>query len=218
MTARATTSLLINPPKNSHIALFYDDRIDLERTVADYINIGLARRQLCVYATIRHRDEQHLERIYRLITDYAENIEKGNLLVVDLASYYLSALLGEMKPFDEAKKLFAKKASERADNHVRFVGDATGFLFKNRHFDECAMVEQWWQEKPFEGSYLCPYLRTPFETSPHDLHANRAVLATHDIVINISGTPIKEQYSHTNIDLENENATAKLDMSKWGVQ
>ena len=109
MTARATTSLLINPPKNSHIALFYDDRIDLERTVADYINIGLARRQLCVYATIRHRDEQHLERIYRLITDYAENIEKGNLLVVDLASYYLSALLGEMKPFDEQKSSLRKR-------------------------------------------------------------------------------------------------------------
>ena len=218
MASTATPSLLINPPKNSHIALFYDNRNDLDRTLADYINIGLDRGQLCVYATVRHRDEHHIERISRLITDYAKNVEKGNLLIVDLASYYLSALLGDMKPFEDAKKRFASKASERADNHVRFVGDGTGFLFKNRHFDECAMVEQWWQEKPFEGSYVCPYLRTPFETFPHDLHAKRAVMATHDIIINISGTPIKEEYARTNIDLENENDTPKANMSKGGVQ
>jgi len=218
MKAVATPSLLINPPPRSHIALFYDNRENLYRTVADYINTRLYKGQFCVYATVNYRDEHHIEKFSSLITDFEENVEVGNLLVVDLASYYISAMIGDMKPFEEAKKLFEEKGRQRADKHVRFVGDGTGLLFKNRHFDECAMVEQWWnnggtmveqwwQDKPFEGSYVCPFSRMLLENFPHDLHAKRAVMATHDIIINISSMPLREESERHNLELTQKETT-----------
>ena len=202
---------MISPPTNNHIVLLYSDRNDLPTVVADYINAGLDRGQFCVYATVHFRDEDHIEKVSSLIKNYRENVEKGNLLVVDLAPYYISAMMGDMKPFDGAKKLFAEKVKERADKHVRFVGDGTGFLFKNRHFDECAMVEQWWQEKPFEGSYVCPYPKSSLETDPNEYHARHAVMVTHDVVIDISGTPLKDElYKHQETGvLENEGEAAR---------
>lgn len=211
MTATATASLLINPPANKHIMLLYDDAGGLDAAVADYINVGLERGQLCVYATVHYRDEGYLEKFSSLITNYKENVDSGNLMVIDLASFYISALTGDMKPFEDAKKLFAEKARERNDKHVRFVGDGTGFLFKNRHFDECAMIEQWWQERPFEGSYVCPFEKSLLHAFPHD--AKDVVMETHDVVVDVSG-PAKAQ---RNV-LENAGGTGKANIQKGGVE
>ena len=168
------------------MAITYETNIEIVRAVADYLNEGLRRGQLCVYATVRYRDDGHIEEFGSHITNFKENVENGNLLVVDLAPLYISALLGDLMPFEDARKLFVERAKDRADKHVRFVGDGTGFLFKNRHFDECAMVEEWWQEKPFEGSYLCPYEKKVFDSFHHEMHSKRAVFHAHDIIIDAS--------------------------------
>lgn len=127
-----TSSILINPPAKKHIVLLFDDINNLDALVADYINEGLKRGQFCVYASVYLRDgRHHMEKLSILIDDYKENVRKENLLVVDLAPLYISALIGDVGPFEEAKKLFVEKAKGRADKHVRFVGDATGFLFRN---------------------------------------------------------------------------------------
>ena len=131
-------------------------------------------------------DQGHLERFSKLITNYKENVNDGSLLIVELASFYISALLGDMQPFEEAKKMFVEKAKGRKNKHVRFYGDGTGFLFKNNHFDECTIVEEWWQQNPFDGSYLCSFPKQQFFSAlPHQLYAKRSVVDTHDIVIDI---------------------------------
>lgn len=174
---------MIDPPNQKHVAMLYESREKLAAAIADYLNEGLSRGQLCVYATVYYRDEGHLEEFSTLIQSYDEHIKKGNLLVVDLAPFYISALIGDMKPFEEAKKLFAARAKERDDKHVRFIGDGTGFMFKNKHFDECALLEEWWQNKPFEGSYVCPFDKQSFNAFPHKMHSKRAIVATHDVVL-----------------------------------
>lgn len=178
--------LLLNPPIHEHIALVYENKKDLDSAVSKYINEGLRRQQFCVYATVHFRDKGYLDNFSLSIDNYKENVEQGNLLIVDLASFYISALLGDMTPFEDAKKLFAERVKDRKDKHVRFVGDGTGFLFKNKHFDECAMVEQWWQERPFEGSYVCPFPKQFFDAFPHSMHSERAVVVWHDIIVNAS--------------------------------
>lgn len=177
---------LIGPQDKAHIALLYDNEDALYSAIADYLNEGLAKGELCVYASVRIRDEGHTEKIASLIKDYDTHVEKGNLLVVDLALHYISALIGDMQPFEEAKKLFAEKSKDRANKHVRFVGDGTGFLFKNKHFDVCEMLEEWWQNKPFEGSYVCPFSKEFLSSYPHNLHAKRAVLVRHDVTVDVS--------------------------------
>jgi hypothetical protein len=185
-------SLLQSPPANGHIALLYDNKEDLDLAISRYLNEGLRRQQFCVYATVHFRDKGHIEKFSTLIDNYKENVEKGNLLVVDLATFYISALLGDMKPFEEAKKLFAENVKDREDKHVRFVGDGTGFLFRNKHFDECAMVEQWWQEKPFAGSYVCPYPKQFLDTYPHHIHSNSVIVATHGVLVDASDKKVQE--------------------------
>lgn len=179
--------LLANPKNHQHIALVYDGVDELNARIAEYLNEGLRRGQLCVYATIHFRDQGHIDKFAALIADYKENSDKGNLLVVDLAPFYISALLGDMKPFEDAKKIFAEKAKDKEDKHVRFAGDATGFLFKNKHFDECAMIEQWWQRKPFEGSHVCPFPKSFLNSFPHEIYSKRSVFGAHDTLMDICG-------------------------------
>jgi hypothetical protein len=177
----------LDPPANEHVALLYENKEDLDFAVSRYLNEGLRRQQFCVYATVHFRDKGYVDSFSLSIENYKENVEKGNLLIVDLASFYISALLHDMKPFEETKKLFADRVKGRRDKHIRFVGDGTGFLFRNKHFDECAMVEQWWEEKPFEGSYVCPFPKQFFDAFPHDMHSKRVVVATHDSIVDASG-------------------------------
>ena len=164
----------------------YENREELNHAIATYINEGLRRGQLCVYATVCYRDEEHIKNFSTLIDSYKENVDKGNLLIVDLAPFYIASLVGDVKPFEDATKLYAENVKERADKHIRFVGDGTGFLFKNRHFDECAMLEEWWQDKPFEGSYVCLFSKQSLNSYPYDMYSNHAIVGTHDIVIDAS--------------------------------
>jgi hypothetical protein len=180
------SGLLLNPSPEKHIALLYRDNEELNPAIATYINEGLKRGQFCVYATVHYRDEGYLEAFANLVPNYKENIANENLMVIDLAPLYISALLGNMKPFDEARKMFLEKAKGRQDEHIRFVGDGTGFLFKHKHYDECVMVEEWWQEKPFAGSYVCPFEKQIFDSFPHKFHSDSTVVNFHDIVVNAS--------------------------------
>ena len=182
---RASSSLLLSPAPKAHIALIYENKKQRDLIIANYINEGLRLGQICVYATVFYRDEGHLERFSKLITNCKENLNNGNLLIVDLASFYISALLGDMQPFEEAKKMFVEKAKGRKNKHVRFYGDCTGFLFKNNHFDECTIVEEWWQQqKLFDGTCLCSFPKQFFSNAlPHELYAKRTIVDTHDIVV-----------------------------------
>ena len=182
----SNSNLLLDPSARQHVALLYENTQELNEAIAVYINEGLRRGQLCVYATVHYRDEGHIEHFLTLIEDGKENVEKGNLLIIDLALLYIASIVGDLTPFDDAKRLFVENVRNRADRHIRFVGDGTGFLFKNKHFDECAMVEEWWQNKPFEGSYFCPFQKQYFNAYPDSLPLKRAVISTHDVVVNAS--------------------------------
>jgi hypothetical protein len=146
----------------------------------------LKRGQFCVFATVHYRDEGFIDNFAKSIVNFRENVDQGNLLIVDLAPLYIAALVDDMKPFEDAKKLFADRAKGRTNDHIRFVGDGTGFLFKNMHIDECAAVEQWWHQKPFNGSYVCPFSKDSINSHPHSIHAKRVIFANHDVAVDAS--------------------------------
>ena len=165
-----------------HIALIYQSKDELDRALADYLNKGLERGHYCIFATIHFRDRGYVQALSTRINNYQENIDSGNLLVIDLAPYYLAALTHDLRPFHETKEFF-EKTKGHSNRNVQFVSDATGFLFRNRHFDECAMIEGLWQQKPFEGSYVCPYQEQFLDTSPEEMK-RQAIWSTHDLVVN----------------------------------
>src|SRR5687768_1041118 len=87
--------------EHSHIALVYDTETDRHRAVANFLNEGLKKGQLCYYCSVYTRDEGHLEKLAPLIVDYEQNIRSGNLKIIDFASFYISAMCGDLSPFEQ---------------------------------------------------------------------------------------------------------------------
>ena len=174
---------LDSPEDCEHIVLLYGNEDNRNHAVARFLNEGLKRNQLCVYGSIRYQDKDHLKRVSSLINDCEENQKKENLLFVDMAPIYISSMTGDLGPFQQAAKQIEKMAESRKDRHIRFVGDCAGLLFKNRHFEECLSVEGWGQQKPFFGSYLCPYEKQAFTMHPHDFRKKSVLGIKHDTVV-----------------------------------
>ena len=173
-------SSLVNPDSDEHIILLYDDNYNRDDAVIRYINEGLKRNQLCILAL--NRDEKTIAKMSSEIVNYDENINKENLLIEDSKPLYFSALGGDMKPFDDLKEQLIVRVKDRLDKRIRIVGDVVSFLFKNKHFDECIALEEWWQKKPFEGSYVCPYPKSIFAEYSFNDHKDR-LFNTHDKLI-----------------------------------
>lgn len=182
--------IIDDPPINEHILLLYDNEYERDKLVAEYINEGLKRGQLCAYASVMNPDIRTLNNTLKSrIVDFDNNIREGNLLLVKLSTHYVGALTGNLEPFDTMERELTERAKIRQDKHVRIVADCAGFLYENKHFDECVELEQWWHQKPFEGSYLCPFQNSLCDKFPYNYHKYR-VFGNHDIIIDERGSLI----------------------------
>lgn len=165
------------------MVLLYRKDESKNAAIGRYLSEGLSRGQLCVYGSISLRDSKHEEKILSQVTDGADHKKNGNLLFIDMAPIYIAAMSGDLGPFRQARDQLVEIVNGRADKHIRFVGDCAGFLFKNKHFEECLMVEGWGQQKPFLGSYLCPYPRNLMNEHPYDIHSASILSIKHDLAI-----------------------------------
>ena len=103
-------NVLLNPSTNAHIILIYENQFDLDNAISTYINEGLKRGQICVHASVSLANEGYLENFSSQITNYQENLEKGNLVVVDLVPYYINAMVGNLESFNKLKEEIICKA------------------------------------------------------------------------------------------------------------
>ena len=134
----------------------------------DCINEGLESGQLCIYASVFNSDKSHLSKISSKITNYLENIEKGNLLIIDFLPFYESAKASNLRPFKQLKKqiedLLHKRISDGKGSKVLIFAEAAGFLSEHCHFDKGIELEKWWNYAHFEWlkdklniTILCPH-------------------------------------------------------------
>jgi hypothetical protein len=86
----------MNLSRNKHAILLYQNNFNLDLTSAQCINQGFEEKQLCVYASVNNFDKSHFLNISSQIMNYEENIQKRNLLIVDLKPDYESALVGDL--------------------------------------------------------------------------------------------------------------------------
>jgi MEDS: MEthanogen/methylotroph, DcmR Sensory domain len=185
---------LINPCTNMHLILLYNDQDDLDKAIAEYINEGLKRGQICVHASVSLANEGYLENFSSQITDYKGNLEKGNLIVVDLVPYYINAMVGNLESFNLLKEEVTRNANKdknRKDKHIRLTADCATLLLRNKHFEECINLESWWHEKPFKGSYVCPYPKLLLDQYPFSTFLSR-LIHNHDIIVDSNGKLIYE--------------------------
>jgi hypothetical protein len=68
--------------------LYSNDSDDEDKTAAKYVNEGLRRGYLTVYVPINTYDTSDLSKIISEIVDYKENVNRGNLLTLDIRSFF----------------------------------------------------------------------------------------------------------------------------------
>jgi hypothetical protein len=177
---------------------------DEDNAATKYVSEALKKGCLTVYLSITgdnnnnasHASEMaSLERIA-----YEENVNRGNLLTLDMRTFYNLALAGDLQPFEELKVLIEEAIEERiaskgndADDEVIVIAEVAAELNRNEKFDECIKVEAWWQkthsewlQKGLKVTVICPHL-SPILDKSEFMHHKHAISSLHEIVLE-SGT------------------------------
>jgi CheY-like chemotaxis protein len=132
---------------SQHVMLLYDNDSDRNLASVNYINQGLKEKQLCVYASVDASDSAHLQKMSLQINNYDENINKRNLLVVDLKPFYDSALAGDLTPFENFRAQLLQQLTDGGGHKgLLIVADCADYLSRNKHFEKCNLLEKWWQD------------------------------------------------------------------------
>ncbi len=177
-----------NLPHQQHALLLYPD--DEDKASKKYVNEALSRGQLTIYAPVNNNDNSKIESD---IINYEDNVNRGNLLTLDVRSFYNFLSAGNFEPFEELKILLEEAleeriASNKKSDEVTFVSGIAGTLAKNQEFEQCINAEQWWQkthsewlQKGLKVTMVCSHPRTIFDKDQFT-HYRREVSSVHHIV------------------------------------
>lgn len=171
-----------------------------DNVTIDYINQGLKENQLCIYGSVNAYDRSNLSKVLDKIKDYKENIDKRNLLVVNLRPFYDSALRGDLTPFEQLRTQIQQELERRNNKSVIIIADCADNLFQNQYFDQSELVESWWHrvynkwiqnEKQGQNhiTIICPHLDSLLYKHPFDQHKSK-IFDNHSITIDIEGRTI----------------------------
>ena len=202
----SSTCHLTNIPSNEHIMLLYSSDDERNNAAVNYINNGLKNGYHCIYASINAYDSKSSSNISNLssnIDNYKENIERDELRIVDFKPFYESALNVDFRPFKKLKKELEEtlnyRKSEGKKDAILVFADAACFLSHNKHFEECEILEWWWNETTTEWkqnnqniTVVCPHpglvLNNPLLSDTKG-HLN----GTHTITIDLNQSTAENQ-------------------------
>ena len=174
-----------------HTMLLYSSEED--NAAAKYVNEGLKRGCLTVYVPISTYGSSHLSKIVSEIINYKDNVNRGNLLTLDIRSFYNFVLAGNTQPFEELKILLEDAIKERIasekNDEVIFVSGIAGTLATNQKFDESINAERWWQkthsewlQKGLKVSMICLHPSSILNKNQF-MHYKQAISSLHDITL-----------------------------------
>jgi hypothetical protein len=174
-------------------AMFLYSADDNNKTAAKYVNEALRRGQLTVYVPVNtDNNTSHISEMESEIINYEDNVNRGNLLTLDIRSFYNFVLDGNVQPFEELKMLLEEAIKERIasdkNDQVTFVSGIGGTLAANQKFDECINSEKWWQkthsewlQKGLKVTIICPHPSPILDKSEY-MHYKQAISSLHDII------------------------------------
>ena len=177
-------------PFKQHTMLLYSAD-DNNKTATKYVNEALRRGQLTVYVPVNtDNNTSHISEMESEIINYEDNVNRGNLLTLDIRSFYNFVLDGNVQPFEDLKILLEEAIRERIasnkNDEVTFVSGIAGTLATNQKFDECINSEKWWQKTHSEWlqeglkvTMICSHPSTIFDKSQF-MHYKQAMSSLHD--------------------------------------
>ncbi|MGI0020027.1 MAG: MEDS domain-containing protein [Nitrososphaera sp.] len=159
---------LLYPSYRQHVMLLYGDDAGRTEAIANYISEGLKGNQLCVYASGRSADAEHMSSLSSQVPGFDEHARKGDLIVIDFKPFYESSLTGDLAPFTQLKerleKMLRQYASAGKGDKMLVVADAADRLSSAGHLDQCAALESWWDRTHAEWTssnqnitVVCPH-------------------------------------------------------------
>jgi len=130
--------------------------------------------------------------------DYEENVNRGNLLTMDIRSFYNFLLAGDQQPFDELKTMVEEAIKERIaskrNGEMILVMGVVGGLAENQKFDECLNLERWgqkthseWLQKGLKVTIICPH-PSPILDKNQFMHYKQTISSLHDITLDSIST------------------------------
>jgi CheY-like chemotaxis protein len=165
------SSTLTNVPLNEHVIVLYNNDDDRNYGIVNYINEGLKKGFHCIYAFVGACDSKSSSSILNFssnIDNYRENVERGELHIIDFKPYYDSALRVDFHPFKKLKATVEEtlnhRKSEGKKDKILILSDVACLLSQNKHFDESEILESWWNETTTEWkqnnkhiTVICPH-------------------------------------------------------------
>jgi hypothetical protein len=172
-----------------HICMYYENESQssssfvtvTKNTILQYIDEGLRQNQICVYLSLNNLEKDYPKTILSQIPNLKKNEEKNFMIIKNSDDYYISAVCDNLKPFEDLKRQIFEKAILNNKKAVRIVCDIPDFLFRNKHFDQCIALEEWWDQTIEEMnkrhglniSLLCLYNSNNFQNTPFKYHISR---------------------------------------------
>jgi hypothetical protein len=179
-------------PFHQHAMLLFSNDDD---AYTKYVNEGLSRGCLTVYLPLyTHNNALAMpEPAARDLVDYEENVNRGNILTLDIRSFYNFALAGNMEPFEELKIMLEEAIKERitskSNDEIVLVMGVVGGLAKNERFEESLNLERWWQkthsewlQKGLKVTIICPH-PSPILDKNQFMNYKQTILSLHDIIL-----------------------------------
>ncbi|HEX6294567.1 MAG TPA: MEDS domain-containing protein [Nitrososphaeraceae archaeon] len=176
-----------------HICMYYEKEsqssssssssVPIANSLLRYLGEGLQKDQLCVYLSLHNMEKDYPKIILSQIPNLKNPlIEKKFMVIKNSDDYYISATCDNLKIFEDLKRqIFEKAIIVDNKKEIRIVCDIPNFLFKNKHFDQCVALEEWWDQTIEElnkkhglsVSLLCLYNNNDFQNSPFKYHKHR---------------------------------------------
>ena len=203
----SSTHHLTNIPSNEHIMLLYSSDDERNNVAVKYIHNGLKSGYHSIYASINAYDSKNSSNISNLsskIYNYKENIESGELQIVDFKPYYESALNADFRHFKklmtEVEETLNHRKSEGKKDAILVFADAACFLSHNKQFEECEILEWWWHETTTEWrqnnqniTIVCPHPRLVINNPILSLDTKGRLNGTHTITIDLKQSTAENQ-------------------------
>jgi hypothetical protein len=168
--------------------------LPITSNILHYLCEGLQQNQLCVYLSMNNLKKGHSKIMLSQISNL-KNFQKENFMIIENSDdYYIDAACDNLKPFEDLKRQIFEKATLDNKKEIRIVCDITNFLFRNKHFDQCVAVEEWWDQTIEELNkihglnilLLCLYNSNNFQNAPFEYQRYR-INDNHSIICDSEG-------------------------------
>ena len=168
--------------------LFLNDT--MTEALSDFINEGLMQGDRCIYGTARIGNESVSYQFLNKIIDYKENIKNHNFQLIDLSEYYIGSLSDNIAPLENFIEYLRNESMLSVSGKIRFVCDCAGTLFKNKHFEQCIALENWWiRNLPKNVIRLTIYPALLFSQTPYKFNV-KSILSNSSTSLIISDSII----------------------------